>query len=51
MTAVPPAIRLQKLVDRTITINASVHDVEFTLMITISLVVLVSLRDRWLSAL
>jgi len=50
MTAVPPAIRLQKLTDRTITIRASVQDVEFTLMITISLVVLVIflfLRNVW----
>ncbi|MGB6452442.1 MAG: efflux RND transporter permease subunit [Steroidobacteraceae bacterium] len=50
MTAVPPAIKLDKLVDRTLTINASVRDVEFTLMATVALVMLVIflfLRNVW----
>jgi len=40
-TAIPPAIRISILSDRTQTIRASVHDVEFTLILTIVLVVLV----------
>jgi len=50
MASMPPAIKLEKINDRTVTINASVHDVEYTLMITISLVVLVIflfLRNMW----
>ncbi|HEX3843537.1 MAG TPA: multidrug efflux RND transporter permease subunit [Steroidobacteraceae bacterium] len=50
MASMPPAIKLSKINDRTVTINASVHDVEYTLMITISLVVLVIflfLRNVW----
>jgi len=50
MTAVPPAIKLDKLVDRTLTIKASVDDVEFTLVITVALVMLVIflfLRNVW----
>ncbi|MDE2448239.1 MAG: multidrug efflux RND transporter permease subunit [Gammaproteobacteria bacterium] len=50
MAAMPPAIKVDKINDRTVTINASVHDVEYTLMITISLVVLVIflfLRNVW----
>ncbi len=50
LAAAPPALRVDKLVDRTITINASVHDVEFTLMLTICLVVTVIflfLRNVW----
>ncbi|HEY6516954.1 MAG TPA: multidrug efflux RND transporter permease subunit [Steroidobacteraceae bacterium] len=50
MAAMPPAIKLTKINDRTVTINASVHDVEYTLMISISLVVLVIflfLRNVW----
>jgi HAE1 family hydrophobic/amphiphilic exporter-1 len=41
MTAVPPAIKVDTVVDRTTTIRASVQDVEFTLMITFALVVMV----------
>jgi hydrophobe/amphiphile efflux-1 (HAE1) family protein len=37
----PPAMRLDTILDRTETIRASVRDVEFTLMLTIALVVLV----------
>jgi multidrug efflux pump len=39
--SVPPAIKLQILTDRTSTIRASVEDVEFTLILTILLVVAV----------
>ncbi len=37
----PPAVQVQFLTDRTITIRASVNDVQFSLMLTIVLVVLV----------
>jgi len=50
MASMPPSIRVDKINDRTVTINASVHDVEYTLMITIALVVLVIflfLRNVW----
>ncbi|MGA9368042.1 MAG: multidrug efflux RND transporter permease subunit [Steroidobacteraceae bacterium] len=50
MASIPPGIKLDLINDRTITINASVHDVEYTLMLTISLVVLVIflfLRNAW----
>ena len=50
MTAVPPSIKVDRIIDRTTTIKASVHDVEFTLMLTIALVVLVIflfLRNVW----
>ncbi|HKT74854.1 MAG TPA: multidrug efflux RND transporter permease subunit [Steroidobacteraceae bacterium] len=50
MTAVPPSIKLDTVVDRTTTISASVKDVEFTLVLTIALVVLVIflfLRNLW----
>ena len=50
MASMPPSIRVDKITDRTVTINASVHDVEYTLMITIALVVLVIflfLRNVW----
>jgi len=39
--AIPPTVEVNTLVDRTQTIRASVHDVEFTLVLTIALVVLV----------
>jgi hydrophobe/amphiphile efflux-1 (HAE1) family protein len=39
--AIPPAIRADIVIDRTTTIRASVNDVEFTLMLTIALVVMV----------
>jgi hydrophobic/amphiphilic exporter-1 (mainly G- bacteria), HAE1 family len=47
---IPAAIQIKQIVDRTTTISASVHDVEFTLMITIALVVMVIflfLRNFW----
>ena len=39
--AIPPAIQLTIMMDRTTTIRASVKDIEFTLLISIALVVLV----------
>jgi hydrophobe/amphiphile efflux-1 (HAE1) family protein len=50
MSAVPPAIKVDTIVDRTTTIKASVHDVNITLAITIVLVVAVIfafLRNVW----
>src|SRR3954471_2150876 len=38
---VPPAMKLGVVMDRTTTIRASVHDVQFTLMLSIGLVILV----------
>jgi HAE1 family hydrophobic/amphiphilic exporter-1 len=49
-TIIPPAITVDTVLDRTITIRASVLDVEFTLALTIALVVLVILlflRSFW----
>ncbi len=48
--AISPAIQLSVMLDRTTTIRASVEDVEFTLMISVALVILVVfafLRDVW----
>src|SRR4051794_15864517 len=42
-SVIPPGMKLDTIVDRTQTIRASVHDVEFTLGLTIVLVVLVIL--------
>src|SRR5262249_21502770 len=39
--SMPPSIKLNVVSDRTATIRASVHDVQFTLMLTVVLVVLV----------
>ena len=50
MASVPPSIKLDTVVNRTTTIKASLHDVEFTLVLTIALVVLVIflfLRNVW----
>ena len=50
MASVPPSIKLDTVIDRTTTINASVDDVEFTLLLTIALVVMVIflfLRNLW----
>ena len=47
---IPPAMKVETILDRTVTIRASVHDVEFTLLLTIALVVmvvLVFLRNFW----
>ncbi|MBN8906503.1 MAG: efflux RND transporter permease subunit, partial [Rhodospirillales bacterium] len=48
--SIPPAIHVQTVVDRTQTIRASVADVQFTLMLSIGLVVMVIflfLRNVW----
>ena len=48
--SIPPSIKVETLIDRTTTIRASVTDVEFTLALTICLVVLVIflfLRNLW----
>jgi hydrophobic/amphiphilic exporter-1 (mainly G- bacteria), HAE1 family len=50
LAAVPPSIKVDQIVNRTTTIKASVEDVEFTLMLTIALVVMVIflfLRNVW----
>ncbi|HEY3786963.1 MAG TPA: efflux RND transporter permease subunit [Steroidobacteraceae bacterium] len=50
MASVPPSIKVSTIIDRTTTIQASVHDVEYTLLLTIVLVVLVIflfLRNVW----
>jgi len=50
LAAVPASIRIDKVIDRTTTIKASVEDVEITLTLTIFLVVLVIflfLRNIW----
>jgi hydrophobe/amphiphile efflux-1 (HAE1) family protein len=50
MLSVPPAFKIDTVVNRTTTIKASVQDVEFTLALTIALVVLVIflfLRNVW----
>jgi multidrug efflux pump subunit AcrB len=49
-TVIPPAVKIDTVLDRTGTIRASVHDVEFTMVLTIVLVVLVVLlflRNTW----
>ena len=48
--AIPPSIRLITVADRTLTIRASVNDVQFSLMLAVALVVLVIflfLRSMW----
>ncbi|HLM19924.1 MAG TPA: efflux RND transporter permease subunit, partial [Propionibacteriaceae bacterium] len=48
--SIPPAIKISVLSDRTTTIRASVADVQFTLMLTVALVVMVIfvfLRNFW----
>ena len=48
--AIPPAIRIAVISDRTTTIRAAVEDVQFTLLLTIALVVMVIfvfLRNVW----
>jgi len=50
---IPPGITVETVLDRTTTIRASVEDVEFTLMLTVALVVLVVLlflRNFWATA-
>ncbi|MGR9946688.1 efflux RND transporter permease subunit, partial [Escherichia coli] len=48
--AIPPAVKVDILSDRTTTIRASISDVQFTLVLTIALVVMVIfvfLRSFW----
>src|SRR3954451_19798160 len=48
--SIPPAIKINVVVDRTTTIRASVQDVQFTLMLSIGLVIMVVflfLRNGW----
>ena len=48
--AIPPAIKIKVISDRTLTIRAAVEDVQITLMITVALVVMVIflfLRSFW----
>jgi len=50
MASVPPSIKVDTVANRTTTIKASVGDVEFTLVLTIALVVMVIflfLRNAW----
>jgi hydrophobic/amphiphilic exporter-1 (mainly G- bacteria), HAE1 family len=50
VAAIPPAIKIDVISDRTATIRAAVEDVQFTLLITIGLVVMVIfvfLRSFW----
>ena len=48
--AIPPSVSIQTIVDRTVTIRASLHEVQFTLLLSIALVVMVIflfLRNVW----
>ena len=48
--AIPPSVEVETVVDRTVTIRASVHEVQFTLLLSIALVVMVIflfLRNMW----
>ena len=48
--SIPPSIKVSVVMDRTLTIRASVADVQFTLMLSIALVVMVIflfLRSMW----
>ncbi len=50
IAAIPPAIKIKIISDRTLTIRAAVEDVQFTLLITIMLVIMVIfifLRSAW----
>jgi len=50
LASVPASIKVDTVANRTTTINAAVHDVEFTLALTIALVVMVIflfLRNAW----
>src|SRR5664279_4019124 len=49
-STVPPSVKIDVLTDRTATIRASVHDVQFTLVLAVLLVVMVIfvfLRKFW----
>ena len=48
--AIPPSVTVTTIVDRTVTIRASLHEVQFTLLLSIALVVMVIflfLRNVW----
>ncbi len=48
--SIPPSVQVETIIDRTETIRASVHDVQFTLLLTVALVVMVIflfLRKFW----
>jgi len=48
--SIPPSIDLSVITDRTTTIRASIHDIEYTILISIGLVILVVfifLRNMW----
>ena len=48
--AIPPSVTVETVVDRTVTIRASLHEVQFTLLLSIGLVVMVIflfLRNVW----
>ncbi len=48
--AIPPSVTVETIVDRTVTIRASLHEVQFTLLLSIALVVMVIflfLRNFW----
>jgi hydrophobe/amphiphile efflux-1 (HAE1) family protein len=50
MAAMPPSVHVSTVLDRTATIRAAVHDVQFTLMLSVALVVMVIflfLRNLW----
>ena len=50
LASIPPSVHVTEIVDRTQTIRASLHDVQFTLMLSIGLVVMVIflfLRNFW----
>jgi hydrophobe/amphiphile efflux-1 (HAE1) family protein len=50
MTSIPPSVKVTAVLNRTLTIRASVADVQFTLMLSIALVVMVIfvfLRNVW----
>ena len=47
---IPPSVKVQLMADRSLVIRAAVHDVQFTMMVTIALVILVIflfLRTLW----
>jgi hydrophobe/amphiphile efflux-1 (HAE1) family protein len=50
LLSIPPSVKVEKVLDRTTTIRASVQDVEYTLLLTVALVVMVIflfLRNFW----
>ncbi len=53
MASIPPSLKVDQVIDRTVTIQASVRDVELTLLLSICLVVTVIflfLRNFWATA-